>query len=82
MGQETEWIRSDERSPETDDQYYMVVVSGKIDNITLKNAIELAYYSKSEGWILEVWPMAKDLKVSHWMPLPELPGDVLTEGGV
>ena len=82
MGQGTEWIRADERLPETDDQDYLVVVSGKFENVAFLGAIELAYYSKSEGWILEMWPMAKDLKVSHWMPLPELPGDVLTEGGV
>ena len=68
-----QWIRADERLPETDDQDYLVVVSGKIENVTLLNAIELAYYSKSDGWILEMWPMAKDPKISHWMPLPALP---------
>lgn len=71
------WYSTDERLPEDDSGYdqasCLVLVSGKVGSITLKNAIELAYYSKSEGWILEMWPMAKELKVSHWMPLPAPP---------
>lgn len=75
MTDKAAWIRADERLPQTDDQYYLVVVSGKVGNITLKNAIELADYSKSEGWILEMWPLSTDLEVSYWMPLPELPAE-------
>lgn len=67
------WVESAGRLPETGDQNYLVVVTGKFGNVTFQNAIEIAEYSKSDGWIFEAWPMAKDLKVSHWMPLPDPP---------
>lgn len=66
------WIPVTERMPDIDD-FVLAVVSGQAGNIRLDNAIELGQFSISEGWILEMWPELEDTKVTHWMPLPELP---------
>ena len=66
------WIPVDERLPGNDD-FVLVIVSGKVGKITLDNAIELASFSMDEGWILEMWPEWEDPKVTYWMPLPEPP---------
>ena len=67
-----EWISVTERLPDNDD-IVMVIASGKVGNITLVNAFELATFSPDEGWILEMWPEWEDPKVTHWMPLPHPP---------
>lgn len=66
------WIPVAERLPGNDD-FVLVIVSGKAGNITLDNAAELASFSMDEGWILEMWPELEDPKVTYWMPLPEPP---------
>ena len=66
------WIPVAERLPGNDD-FVLVIVSGKVGKITLDNAIELASFSMDEGWILEMWPEWEDPKVTYWMPLPEPP---------
>lgn len=66
------WIPVAERLPGNDD-FVLVIVSGKAGNITLDNAAELASFSMDEGWILEMWPEWEDPKVTYWMPLPEPP---------
>lgn len=66
------WVSAKERLPGNDD-YVLVIVSGKAGNITLDNALELAQFSISEGWILEMWPEWEDPNVKYWIPLPELP---------
>lgn len=66
------WIPVAERLPGNDD-FVLVIASGKSGNITLDNAIELASFSMDEGWILEMWPEWEDPKVTYWMPLPEPP---------
>ena len=69
---ERRWIPVAERLPGNDD-FVLVIVSGKVGKITLDNAIELASFSMDEGWILEMWPEWEDPKVTYWMPLPEPP---------
>ena len=70
--EERRWISAKERLPE-DDDYVLVIVSGKAENITLDNSLELAQFSISEGWILEMWPEWEDPDVKYWIPLPEPP---------
>ena len=70
--EERRWIPVTERLPGNDD-FVLVIVSGKAGNITLDNAAELASFSMDEGWILEMWPEWEDPKVTYWMPLPEPP---------
>lgn len=67
-----EWVSVTERLPGNED-FVLVITSGKAGNIELVNAIELASFSMSEGWILEMWPEWEDPKITHWMPLPEPP---------
>lgn len=69
-----QWVSVKERMPE-EGEMTLVAVSGKPrKNITLKNAVELAEYTVSEGWILEMWPEWTGAEITHWMPLPELSG--------
>lgn len=67
-----EWIPVSERLPEPE-KMVLLIVSGKIKNISFVDAYELGEFDTDEGWILEMWPEWKDPKVTHWMPLPELP---------
>lgn len=57
------WIKCSERMPELDDDGYseMVLVVGRHGSIHLN-------YLKDNEWSLA-------MKVTHWMPLPELPKD-------
>ena len=65
------WIPVKERLPESDKDV-LLIVTGKVDNVTLIDAREIGSFNKSEGWILEMWPEWEDPKVTHWMPLPEV----------
>lgn len=67
-----EWIPVSERLPEPE-KMVLLIVSGKVKNISFVDAYELGEFDTDEGWILEMWPEWKDPKVTHWMPLPELP---------
>ena len=67
-----EWISVDDRMPENDD-IVAVIVSGKVGNITLVKAFELATFSLDEGRFLEMWPEWEDAKVTYWMKLPAPP---------
>ena len=66
------WIPISERLPE-DGRYVPVIVSGRVGNVRLDRAVELAEFSMDEGWILEMWPDWENPTVTHWMPLPEPP---------
>lgn len=65
------WIPVTERLPEPYVDV-LLIVNGKVDNVTLIDAEEIGSFDKSEGWILEMWPEWEDPKVTHWMPLPEV----------
>lgn len=66
------WISAKESLPR-DGDCVLVIASGKCENITLENAIEIATFDMSEGWILEMWPEWENPKVTYWMQLPEAP---------
>ena len=42
-------------------------------NITLRNAYQLGSWNKTEGWIIEEYPVWENAVVSWWQPLPEPP---------
>lgn len=69
-----EWISCELMLPE-EEEAVLVVVSGKSENITFLNAIEFAVWVDGE-WILQQYPEAKDITVSHWTFIPELPTEV------
>lgn len=70
--EENRWIPVEERLPENDHSV-LVIVSGRIGNIHLDRAIELAEFSMDEGWVLEMWPEWENPTVTHWKPMPKGP---------
>ena len=67
---ERKWIPVSERLPE-DGCRVLVTVNGKHNNITFVNALEIAEYGNTEGWIIEGYLDWLDPDVTAWMPLPE-----------
>ena len=68
----TRWIPCSERLPESTLEL-LVIVSGKVGNITFVNSVNIGNFDRDEGWILEMWPEWETPNVTHWMPLPEPP---------
>ena len=67
-----QWISTNDMLPPTSEMV-LVIMSGNISEYTsLINAVELAEYFEDEGWVCEMYPDAQ-LKVSYWMPIPEIP---------
>ena len=66
------WISVKDRLPEGNNMV-LVCVNGTYKNITFKNAIQIADYSKDEGWIIDGYFDFKRPKIDYWMPLPEPP---------
>jgi hypothetical protein len=68
-----EWIDAEVELPPEDD-VILCVVSGKPrTNITLDEAIEIASYSRTDGWIVDAWPEWEGPTVTYWRPIPEPP---------
>ena len=73
------WISVKEQLPNDGDPV-LVVVYGKYKNIEFKGAYELATYSEPDNdWILDAYPEAEDITVTHWLSLPEPPEEVRRE---
>ena len=68
--QERNWILVTERLPE-DGCGVLVTVNGKHNNIFFVNALEIAEYRNTEGWIIEGYLDWLDPNVIAWQPLPE-----------
>ena len=64
------WIPVSERLPE-DGYGVLVTVNGKHNNITFVDALEIAEYGNTEGWIIEGYLDWLDPNVIAWQPLPE-----------
>lgn len=64
------WIPVSERLPE-DGCGVLVTVNGKHNNIIFVNALEIAEYRNTEGWIIEGYLDWLDPDVTAWQPLPE-----------
>ena len=82
-GEKMRWISAAVKLPEEDECEYLVIVNGEYTNDEYANGpyatqrfertVEIALYSKEEGWILEAYPDWDDPVITHWMPLPEPP---------
>lgn len=70
------WISVKDRLPDDSDKIVLVIANGKFGNITLDEAFELACYYKDYGWVLESYPDMENVRVTHWMPMPEPPKEV------
>ena len=69
------WISVDERLPDNCDDVLAVVYGGD-ENITFHGAVENAVYDEVEkDWILLAFFEMKNIRVTHWMPLPEPPSE-------
>lgn len=72
------WISVKEQLP-NDGVPVLVIVNGRYKNIEFKGAYELAAYSEPDkDWILDAYPGAEDITVTHWIPLPDPPEEVET----
>ena len=67
---ERKWIPVSERLPENGCGV-LVTVNGKHNNIIFVNALEIAEYRNTEGWIIEGYLDWLDPNVIAWQPLPE-----------
>ena len=68
------WISCELEEPEEEGQV-LVLVCGKYKNITFDHAVLLGEYVDGE-WILDRYPEATDITVSHWAFIPDLPAEV------
>ena len=68
--QERKWIPVTEKLPENGCGV-LVTVNGKHNNIIFVNALEIAEYRNTEGWIIEGYLDWLDPDVIAWQPLPE-----------
>lgn len=67
------WIDVNDAVPDKE-ELVIVVASGKpCKNITLVEALQLAFFDKEEGWILEEWPEAENIEIHYWSYIPEAP---------
>ena len=64
------WIPVTERLPDNGCGV-LVTVNGKHDNIIFVNALEIAEYRNTEGWIIEGYLDWLAPDVTAWQPLPE-----------
>ena len=71
----SEWISVKDRLPDEDELRVLVVANGRINDVILQGAYELAEYLGNGVWILDNTLIAEtqDFEVTHWMPLPEPP---------
>ena len=69
-----EWISCELMLPEEEGQV-LALVCGKYKNITFDHAVLLGEYVDGE-WILEQYPEAENITVSHWAFIPDLPAEV------
>lgn len=72
------WIPVEESLPRRGDECVLAVATAKLAPCAyLDEAIVIAEYDEqADQWVLENWPEAEDLKVSHWMRLPLPPEEV------
>lgn len=69
-----EWIDAEVELPVTEETV-LCVVTGDYGNLRFCGAIEMARWSDQDGWILEAFPDIVNPGVTHWMELPEGPGE-------
>ena len=62
LQERTRWVPVDERLPEIEEMVLVIVNGQPAENVTLIGALELA-----------TWPCCENMRVTHWMPLPEPP---------
>lgn len=71
------WKDAARQKPDPD-EFVLVVCSASLGRgFGYDNELAIAEYDETkDAWILEDWPEAADVRVSHWMRLPELPDEL------
>ena len=69
-----EWISAEDEAP-AGDELVLCAVTGKHGGVTFHEAILLGSWNENDGWILESYPDIENPGVTHWMELPEGPGE-------
>ena len=72
VGSQMQW-RDGSIPPTVEGETVLVLFSGNHRGIEFRYACEQAAYYRDEGWILEHYPEFANARISHWMPLPEMP---------
>jgi hypothetical protein len=74
------WISVEDQLPENSD-FVLAVVNGNYKvpgmNVIFTNGMVIAsWWGEADGWDLDGYPEhdPEKLKVTHWMPLPDVPG--------
>jgi len=69
-----EWRSVEDSLPPDSNSVLAICYGSPEPNIRLEGAYELAEYWTGYGaWVLEQWPEAENITVTHWMPLPDPP---------
>lgn len=69
-----QWRKADEEQPKDEERAVLAIVNGRPHpNLKLKNAYQIAFYSQTEGWIIEEFPEWEHADVKYWTELPCLP---------
>ena len=73
------WKDAGKEKPEPGEFVLGVCTATLSDHGWLTDAIAIVEYDEThDEWLLDGWPEVEDVKVSHWMRLPELPEGVAT----
>lgn len=71
-----EWRSVEHEVPADFDAVLAFVPYGKCNNVHFDHTILFASYDPSDGWMLEDYPEAEEVTITHWMPLPDDPKEV------
>lgn len=69
LKEKTTWKPADQ--PPKEEEYVLVKVSGKYENIDMQGAVTIGAYYGENGWELEAWPEWEEPGVTAWMELPD-----------
>lgn len=68
-----EWRSVEHEVPANFDAVLAFVPYGKCNNVHFDHTIMFASYDSDYGWMLEDYPEAEEVTITHWMPLPDDP---------
>ena len=80
-----EWISVKDRLPEPGEQVLLIaygwsdttVYLGRLEHMTPETSWLTGITSKESEWCIQGWSYLREPRVTHWMPLPEPPKEVM-----
>ena len=70
------WKKADKNHLPEEGAHVLVLVNGRHGQIRFVNAMLLAYWYESDGWVIEGYETAAGLRVDWWAKTPALPMEV------